>query len=306
MSTGTSSSLIRERLPLAPDHVAATLQACAVGQFDPTTRAMANGWWRATHTPQGPGTLHIWREASGISCQGYGAGGDWLVEHAPLLCGVADSAPELERRHPVVARALRQVPPPRFGRTLTPFHDALPVILGQRITAREAHRQWRLLCHRLGEPAPGPCAELRLPPTPQALLDHPSWWYHPLGIERSRAEGLRTVARHATRLDRCDPDDPEGGRRWMELLPGIGPWTTAHVAQIAWGHADAVIVGDYWLPHLVVRAFTGRARGSDADMLELLEPWSGQRARVVRLLIAAGHRVERRGPGQRVLPMHRW
>jgi 3-methyladenine DNA glycosylase/8-oxoguanine DNA glycosylase len=284
----------------------AAAQACAVGRFDPTTRLTADGWWRATLTPLGPGTLHLRPGSHSPEFVGYGPGGAWLVDHALELCGRADTGEALTAHHPVVARALRHTALPRFGRTLTPYHDVLPIILGQRITAREAHRQWRLLCHRLGEPAPGPLAELRLPPTPQAILGRPSWWFHPLGIERSRAEALRTVARHASRLEQWAPDDASGGRRWLERLPGVGPWTSTQVAQISWGDPDSVIVGDYWLPHLVVRALTGRARGTDAEMLELLEPWRGQRARVVRLLAAAGHRVERRGPGRVVLPTHRW
>lgn len=287
-------------------HLAATLQACMVGRFDPTTRVTDGGFWRASFTPHGPGTINIAVGRDGLVVEGFGPGGDWLVQHAPALCGAHDTDPILEPRHRVVAAALDRVGMPRFGRTLTPFHDVLPVVLAQRITAREAHQQWRLLCQRLGEPAPGPLPGLRLPPSPDAILSRPSWWYHPLGIERSRAEALRTVARHASRLTHHNTQPALDGRRWLELLPGVGPWTSAHVAQISWGDPDAVIVGDYWLPHLVVRAFTGRARGSDTEMLELLEPWRGQRARVVRLLTAAGHRVERRGPGQRVLPMHRW
>jgi hypothetical protein len=31
-------------------------------------------------------------------------------------------------------------------------------------------------------------------------------------------------------------------------------------------------------------------------MLELLAPWTGQRQRIIRLLVASGHRMERRGP----------
>lgn len=286
--------------------VASTLNACAVGRFDPTVRWTPSGWWRATWTPEGPGTLHLCDGPHGIEAAGYGPGGSWLVARSAAVCGADDDVPVLQAHHRVVEQALRHVAVPVFGSTNTPYHDALPVVLGQRITAREAHRQWRELCHRLGTPAPGPEPDLVVPPSPQALVDRPSWWFHPLGIERSRADALRTIARHAERLSNLDPAEPAQARRWMELLPGIGPWTSNSVAQISWGDPDAVIVGDYWLPHLVVRAFTGRARGTDADMLRLLEPWSGQRARVVRLLGAAGHRVERRGPGVKVLPMHRW
>jgi len=45
--------------------------------------------------------------------------------------------------------------------------------------------------------------------------------------------------------------------------------------------------GDLHLPHVVSWALAGERRGTDERMLELLEPYRGQRGRVVRLLMAA-------------------
>ncbi len=74
----------------------------------------------------------------------------------------------------------------------------------------------------------------------------------------------------------------------LRAIPGIGPWTAAEVGLRAYGDPDAVSVGDFHLKNLVVFAFTGRPRGSDEEMLELLEPFAGQRGRVVRLLELSG------------------
>jgi hypothetical protein len=41
-------------------------------------------------------------------------------------------------------------------------------------------------------------------------------------------------------------------------------------------------------------------------MLELLEPFRGQRGRVIRLIGLVGPRVPAFGPRKRILPMHRW
>ncbi len=79
-------------------------------------------------------------------------------------------------------------------------------------------------------------------------------------------------------------------------VPGIGPWTAAEVAVRALGDVDVVSVGDFHLPNLVAFALAGEPRGTDARMLELLEPWRGQRARVVRLLELSGIRAPRYGP----------
>ncbi|MBA3235486.1 MAG: DNA-3-methyladenine glycosylase 2 family protein, partial [Chloroflexi bacterium] len=59
---------------------------------------------------------------------------------------------------------------------------------------------------------------------------------------------------------------------------------------------DAVSVGDFHLPNLVSFALAGEPRSDDARMLELLEPFRGQRARVIRLLELSGIRIPRYGP----------
>jgi 3-methyladenine DNA glycosylase/8-oxoguanine DNA glycosylase len=68
----------------------------------------------------------------------------------------------------------------------------------------------------------------------------------------------------------------------------------------ALGDPDAVSVGDAHLSHVVGFALAGRPRGTDEEMLELLAPWAGHRARVVRLLEGAGIGPPRYGP--RVAP----
>ena len=85
----------------------------------------------------------------------------------------------------------------------------------------------------------------------------------------------------------------------MRAVPGLGPWTVNGVARSALGDPDAIIVGDYWISHTVCSYFTGRARGSDEEMLALVERWAGQRGRVERLIHLSGHRIQRFGPGRK-------
>jgi hypothetical protein len=47
---------------------------------------------------------------------------------------------------------------------------------------------------------------------------------------------------------------------------------------------------------MVTWALAGEARGTDERMLELLEPYRGQRGRVIRLLELSGAGPARRGP----------
>jgi hypothetical protein len=55
----------------------------------------------------------------------------------------------------------------------------------------------------------------------------------------------------------------------------------------------------------VVHALTGRARGTDEEMLQLLAPYAPHRGRAVRLLQLAGHEAPKFGPRHRVLPLRK-
>ena len=60
------------------------------------------------------------------------------------------------------------------------------------------------------------------------------------------------------------------------------------MAVRALGDDDAVSVGDFHIPNLVAWALAGEPRADDARMLELLEPYRGRRALVIRLLELSG------------------
>src|SRR5262249_3243523 len=88
---------------------------------------------------------------------------------------------------------------------------------------------------------------------------------------------------------------PDAYRR-LQAIQGVGPWTAAEVARVALGDPDAVSVGDFHLPNIVAYALAGEPRADDARMLELLEPYRGQRARAIRLIEMSGIAPPRRGP----------
>ena len=282
-----------------------TLGPLQHGRHDPTTRVSRREVWRATRTPDGPGTLHLWWEAEALRHEAWGPGADWLVERVPRLVGAGDPPFDLPVPDEVVRRALAAAPGLRIGRCDTLLHALVPTILAQRVTAGEALTSWVELCRRLSPAAPGP-AGLHLPPDPDDLAALPSWWFHPLGVERKRAETVIRCARRARGLERLISLEPGDAAHRLATIPGVGPWTIGSVMGPVFGDPDAVPVGDFHIPHSICWALAGEPRGSDQRMLELLAPYTGQRGRVIRALLLAGWQAPKRGPRQRIMPIARW
>lgn len=294
---------VRTFRPPHPVDLRLTLAPLQHGHADPCVRFVPGGVWRATRTPAGPAATHLSTRGDEITARAWGPGAGWALEAAPALVGAGDDDRSFRPVHPAVADLHRRLPGVRIPRSRAVMEAAVPAILEQKVQAVAAYASWRALVRRYGERAPGPAgaAGLMVPPDPALLAGTPSWALHPLGVERKRADTVRLASRHARRLEEATRLAPAGALRRLQVLPGMGPWTAAEVAVVALGDADAVSVGDYHLPHQVAWALAGEARGDDARMLELLEPYRGHRARVVRLLAAGGVMAPRFGPR---LPLH--
>lgn len=311
---------------VAPRDVRRILAAQRAGPNDPTTRIGDRVFRRATLTPEGPATLVVrWSEPpvadldavdvdavdvdAVVDAEAWGPGAGWALARVDRLTARDDRAVAFPDAHPVVARALRLRRRVRLGASDGLYHLLLPTVIAQRITGHEAGRQWLRLCRALGEAAPGPAevaADLLLPPDPAVLNRRPAWWFHPLGIETKRARTITEIARHADKLWRWTELGRDEAAAKLPLLPGVGPWTVGSVLGPAFGDPDTVPVGDYHMPHVTSWALAGEPRGDDDRMLELLEPYRGQRWRVLAALLATAGPAPKFGPRQRVLPMQRW
>jgi 3-methyladenine DNA glycosylase/8-oxoguanine DNA glycosylase len=300
----------------SPRSLRRTLGAHRNGFGDPTTRIEPGRFLRATLTPDGPGTMLLrWTDdpapidMAGLAADAWGPGAGWLLDRVDALTGVHDRAVAFTDAHPAVERSLRLTRHTRIGASSGLYHQLLATILAQRITAREAIRQWERLCRALGGPAPGPAeivAGLVLPPTPAELHRRPAWWFHPLGVESKRARALTEIARHADRLWAWADAGTDLTADRLARLPGIGPWTIGSVLGPCLGDPDAVPVGDYHFPSTVAWALAREPRADDGRMLELLAPYIGQRGRVLRALVTTAGAAPSFGPRRRILPMSRW
>jgi 3-methyladenine DNA glycosylase/8-oxoguanine DNA glycosylase len=304
VTTSVTDPAVR-RVHTPPTDFRRTLAVLRIGAHDPCSRIGADGWWWATRSPEGPVTVHLAvTGADEVLVSAWGAGRAWALEHAPALAGACDR-PDERPMEPAWLRVLqRRFADVRLPATHRVVDAALVAVLGQRVTGVEARRSWAGLVRLSAERAPGPCP-LLLPPDPSRLASLPYWSLHPLGVDRRRAETIRTIAAASERLERAGAD-VEILTAALLTIRGVGPWTVAETTALALGDADALPVGDYHAKHIVRFAFTGEPRGTDEEMLELLAPYAGQRRRVLRWLELAGAGPPRVAPRQRIAPIAAW
>ena len=285
------------RIPLdGPLDLARTIGIHVHGGGDSAIRVAGREAIRATRTLDGPATIRLVVTGADVVAEAWGPGAERALDDVPPFIGLADDRAGFEAgRHRLVAELDRHHRGVRIGRTGAVLEALVPAILEQKVTGREAWRGIRAIVRRWGEPAPGPFG-LRLLPEPGVLAAVPYHELHPFGIERRRADLVRTVCSRANRLEEVTALPREAGYARLRSLPGIGPWTAAEVMLRATGDPDAVSVGDFHLPNVVAFALAGEPRGDDHRMLELLEPWRGHRARVIRLLELSGIRPPAFGP----------
>lgn len=288
--TATTTALTRDFDLAHPTQLRLTLGPLWYGHRDRMTRLTPDRLQRAILTPEGAGTVDVSVVGHRATATAWGPGADWLLEHAPRLCGAHDDPAGFEPQHPAVERAARRLPGLRMTATGTVWDTLVPTILAQKVTGLEAARAWLRMLRRWGEPAPGPLG-LTLPPAPGLLASLPTWDFHAVGVEEKRASTIRRAGVLHGALEATATMSTLDAYRRLTAVAGIGPWTAALVIRTANGDPDAVEVGDFHIKHHVCWNLAGEARGDDQRMLELLEPYRGQRGRVVRLLGAGAPRA---------------
>ncbi|MFI1471331.1 DNA-3-methyladenine glycosylase family protein [Streptomyces wuyuanensis] len=299
----TTGGRERTYAPPGPLDLGLVLGPLRRGPGDPMFRTTPDGSvWRATRTPAGPGTLRVTAKGTAVHGEAWGPGADWLLEQLPAMLGDLDEPDVFEPRHRLVAASHRRRPGLRLTRTGLVLENLIPSILEQKVTTDEAYRAWRLLVRKYGEPAPGPCSDrMHVMPDARTWAMIPSWEWHRAGVDDKRASTVLRAVRAARRMEEAAAMEPEAAMARLELIPGIGPWTSAETVQRSNGAPDAITVGDLHLPRIVGYALAGDRDADDAAMLELLAPYAGQRHRAARFILLGGRTPPRRRP-----KMPRW
>ncbi|MFE0653984.1 DNA-3-methyladenine glycosylase family protein [Streptomyces sp. NPDC059534] len=282
----------------APLDLGLTLGPLRRGPADPTFRVTPDGAvWRVTRTPDGPGTLRVGAVGGRIEAEAWGPGAGWLRETLPALLGADDDPAAFVPRHKLLLASHRRRPGLRLTRTGLVLESLIPSVLEQKVTTHEAYGAWRVLVRKYGEPAPGPAPDgMYAMPDARTWTQIPSWEWHRANVDGKRSATIVRAARVAARLEEAAHMDPPAARRRLELVPGVGPWTSAETIQRSNGAPDEVTTGDVHLPGIVGWALAGDRGADDEAMLALLEPYAGQRHRAARLILLSGRVPPRRAP----------
>lgn len=290
-------------LPFAVD-LWRSLLPLRLGQHDPTIALTRTTVVLALRTPLGPATLRGELHDGCVEAEAWGPGAEWALDTAPGLFGCLDDRDGFDPVDAVVGRLHQAAEGFRLPRTGRVLEALVPAVLSQRVTGFEAKRSYRQLVERWGEPAPGPTG-LMVAPRPDVIAELGYYDLHVIGVEKKRADALKRVCAHATRLEALATASSSELRERLESIAGIGLWTSAEVSRRVLGDADAVSVGDFHVKNIVSWALASEVRGTDERMLELLEPYAGHRGRVCSLLESAGVSAPKHGPRQRIQPLAR-
>ena len=285
--------------PESPVHLHQTVRPLSRGSGDPCFRVVGEVVWLGVRTPQGAGTLRLTPGSACVEATAWGDGAEWLIEHVPELLGHGDDWSTLDvAGNDFLADAFRRLPGLRLTRTNLVVQMLIPAVLEQKVTSTEAWRAWRQLVRAHGTAAPGPApVGLMVAPDAATWSKIPSWEWHRAGVGPQRSATVMRVCAVAAGLERTLGLGRGGDevQKRLRSVVGVGVWTAAETSQRAHGDPDSPSVGDYHLPALVGWALIGRPVDDDG-MLELLEPYRGNRERVMRLIGGSGFRKPRFGP----------
>lgn len=275
-----------------------SLSSLRSGRRDPTVRFDGNRVLCGLLTGDGPVTLCAEQGSGSLAVELDGPGAEWLEPQLSGMFGLQDD-PSAFAPTGAVLRLAKRYPGIHLIRLPVLFHRLIQIVLHQLVTWEEAAAGWKVMTQRFGTAAPG-ADDLLIGPTPEALRSLAYYDLVDCGILPRQARLILRLATEHRRMERAWSMGDEHLVEFLSRIPGIGAWTLETLRGSCLGDADAVVTGDYGLPHTVCWFFRKQERGTDEEMLQLLEPFRGHRYRVQQLLMLSGMKAPRRGPKMRV------
>jgi 3-methyladenine DNA glycosylase/8-oxoguanine DNA glycosylase len=271
------------RLTFAPLDVQRTFAMHRLGMGDPTATLEAHRLVKTFHAGEGAVRLCVTREADEVAVEAEGTGAGAVLDAWTALLPPDDGHATFAPEHPAVRRLHRGSPGLRI--VAVPWrHDvACAAILQQRVTLQDARLAWKRIALAHGGRS---TLGVAFPPAAR-VAELPGWELERLGVDPKRGRALVALAREEARRPFLAGADRRAVEDRLLSIRGVGPWTAGMILGFGAGDPDAVLAGDLHAPRLVCWALAGEARGDDARMLELLEPFRGQRFRVTRLVLGA-------------------
>jgi 3-methyladenine DNA glycosylase/8-oxoguanine DNA glycosylase len=245
--------------------------------------------------PSGPLAVSARQHDEHLSIDLFGVDADWLEPRLANMFGLTDQPTDFCPTPPHLRALAKKYAGLHLLRAPLLLTRLVQVVLLQLITFHEATRAWRRLIEFAGHTAPT-ITQLRCPPNARQLAEIPVARYVSFGISQKQARTVVEVARAHHFVERLVNTSTAEFVRSLQQIPGVGPWTANYVAGTAGGHADAQLLGDFHLPNTIAWMLAGEARADDPRMLELLQPYSPHRFRIVRWSWAEGGHAPRRGP----------
>ncbi len=249
-------------------------------------------------TPAGPCLVRSAQSSEQLQVDIEGDGAGWLEPYLSALFGLHDKLSAFEPSG-AIRQVAKQYPGIYLPRLPGVFHRLIQIVLHQLVTWEEAAYGWQEMTRRYGAAAPGDSG-LLVGPTPEALKALAYYDLVDCGILPRQARLILRLAKESRRIDKVWGQGDDKLIAFLLRINGIGEWTLQTLRGSCLGDPDAVVTGDYGLPHAVCWFFKQQPRGTDEEMLELLEPYRGHRYRVQQLLMHAGIQAPRRGPKMRL------
>jgi DNA-3-methyladenine glycosylase II len=219
------------------------------------------------------------------------------IERMRFALGVDDDYTDFYKRFrndPLLGPIVRRRSHTRPRRRPWPWEALAWAVTKQLIEAVRAAQIQRRIVRRWGPRLGDGREAVRDVPCAAVIAGRAPAELESMDLAGRRSVALRAVAR-AVVSGRCDPGDPEGDRRLLEL-PNIGPWTVQCLGLGGRGEPDSLPAGDLGYIKLVGRLANLGRRATVEEVEEFYAPYAPYRGLAGHFTLIGYHHTVAQGP----------